>query len=42
MISEDQLEQLCFDCFREGRYEYAYRLDVAYDSDRKVTEVIAP
>ena len=24
MITEDQLEQLCLDWFREGGYEYAY------------------
>lgn len=31
MITEDQLEQLCLDWFREGGYEYAFGPDIAYD-----------
>ncbi len=31
MISEDQLEQLCLDWFRESGYEYANGPDVAHD-----------
>lgn len=33
MISEDQLEQLCLDWFREQGYEYAYGPDIAADGD---------
>ncbi len=33
MISEDQLEQLCLDWFREGGYEYANGYDIAPDGD---------
>jgi len=31
MITEDQLEQLCLDWFREGGYEYANGYDIAHD-----------
>ena len=31
MITEDQLEQLCLDWFKETGYEYAYGLDIAPD-----------
>lgn len=30
-ITEDQLEQLCLDWFREGGYDYAYGPDIAHD-----------
>ena len=33
MITEDQLEQLCLDWFREGGYEYANGYDIAHDGD---------
>ena len=33
MISEDQLEQLCLDWFREQGYEYAYGPDIAAGGD---------
>ncbi len=33
MITEDQLEQLCLDWFREGGFEYAYGPDIAQDGD---------
>ena len=33
MITEDQLEQLCIDWFKETGYEYAYGLDIAPDGD---------
>ena len=31
MISEDQLEQLCLDWYREGGYEYVYGPEIAHD-----------
>ena len=33
MITEDQLEQLCLDWFREGGYEYANGYDIAHDGE---------
>ena len=33
MITEDQLEQLCLNWFREGGYEYANGYDIAHDGD---------
>ena len=33
MITEDQLEQLCLDWFREGGYEYAYGPSIAVDGE---------
>lgn len=33
MITEDQLEQLCLDWFKESGYEYAYGLDIAPDGN---------
>ena len=33
MITEDQLEQLCLDWFRDQGWEYAYGPDIAPDSD---------
>ena len=38
MITEDQLEQLCLDWFREGHYEYAYGPDIAPDGERPERE----
>ena len=32
-ITEDQLEQLCLDWFREGGYEYAYGPEIAHDGE---------
>ena len=32
-ITEDQLEQLCLDWFREGGYEYANGYDIAHDGE---------
>jgi len=29
MITEDQLEQICLEWFREGGYEYAFGPDIA-------------
>ena len=31
ITTEDQLEQLCIDWFREGGYEYAYGPEIAHD-----------
>lgn len=31
MITEDQLEEICLEWFREGGYEYAFGSDIAYD-----------
>ena len=31
MITEDQLEKLCLDWFREGGYEYVNGYDIAHD-----------
>ncbi len=31
MITEDQLEQLCLDWFREGGYEYTNGPDIGHD-----------
>ncbi|PLX46782.1 MAG: hypothetical protein C0613_15940 [Desulfobulbaceae bacterium] len=33
MITEDQLEQICLEWFREGGYEYAFGPDIAYDGE---------
>lgn len=33
MISEEQLEQICLEWFREGGYEYAFGPDIAYDGE---------
>ena len=33
MITEDQLEQLCLDWFREGGYQYANGYDIAHDGE---------
>ena len=33
MITEDQLEQLCLDWFRDGGYEYANDYDIAHDGE---------
>ncbi len=33
MITENQLEQLCLDWFREGGYEYANGYDIAHDGE---------
>lgn len=33
MITEDQLEQVCLDWFREGSYEYAYGPEIAHDGE---------
>jgi type I restriction enzyme R subunit len=33
MITEDQLEQICLDWFREGGYEYAFGPDIAHDGE---------
>ncbi|MCW9023096.1 MAG: type I restriction endonuclease subunit R [Gammaproteobacteria bacterium] len=33
MITEDQLEQLCLDWFREGGYEYVNGYDIAHDGE---------
>jgi len=33
MITEDQLEQICLEWFREGGYEYAFGPDIAHDGD---------
>ena len=33
MITEDQLEQICLEWFREGDYEYAFGPDIAYDGE---------
>lgn len=33
MITEDQLEQLCLNWFREGGYEYANGYDIAHDGE---------
>lgn len=38
MITEDQLEQLCLDWFRDGGYEYANGYDIAPDGDRPERE----
>lgn len=38
MITEDQLEQLCLDWFRQGGYEYAYGPDIAPDGDNPERE----
>ncbi len=38
MITEDQLEQLCIDWFREGGYDYAYGPDIAHDGLRPERE----
>ena len=38
MITEDQLEQLCIDWFREGGYDYAYGPDLAHDGPRPERE----
>lgn len=40
MISEDQLEQLCLDWFREQGYEYAYGPDIAADGDNPESAAI--
>ncbi len=34
MITEDQLEQLCLEWFRDNGYEYAYGPDISPDGDR--------
>jgi type I restriction enzyme R subunit len=34
MITEDQLEQICLEWFREGGYEYAFGPDLAPDGER--------
>lgn len=33
MITEDQLEQICLEWFREGCYEYAFGPDIAHDGE---------
>ena len=33
MITEDQLEQICLEWFREGGYEYAFGPDIAHDGE---------
>lgn len=33
MITEDQLEQLCLEWFREGGYGYLYGPDIAHDGE---------
>ena len=33
MITEDQLEQICLNWFREGGYEYAFGPDIAHDGE---------
>jgi type I restriction enzyme R subunit len=33
MVSEDQLEQLCLDWFRDQGFIYAYGPDIAHDGD---------
>lgn len=38
MITEDQLEQLCLNWFREGGYEYANGYDIAPDGERPERE----
>ncbi|MCD6533407.1 MAG: type I restriction endonuclease subunit R, partial [Deltaproteobacteria bacterium] len=38
MITEDQLEQLCIDWFREGGYDYTYGPDLAHDGPRPERE----
>lgn len=38
MITEDQLEQLCLDWFREGGYEYANGYDISHDGEASERE----
>lgn len=39
MITEDQLELLNLDWFREGGFEYAYRPDIAQDGDDVIKKI---
>lgn len=42
MITEDQLEQLCLDWFRDQSYDYAYGPEIAPDSDNLLTTANHP
>jgi type I restriction enzyme R subunit len=41
MITEDQLEQICLEWFREGGYEYAFGPDIAHDDEVSVVSAQA-
>jgi type I restriction enzyme R subunit len=41
MITENQLEQICLEWFREGGYEYAFGPDIAHDDEFSVVSAQA-